>query len=72
MRVLVLPPTSTVQALSKELCQSTVRPSMYGLANPFLTSPLLEKTPRSIDTWEPDEVPVCITPTTLLFLYLRP
>ena len=45
---------------------------MCGLASPILTPPLSEKTPRSIDTWEPDEVPVYITPTTLLFLYLRP
>ena len=31
-----------------------------------------KETPRSIDTWEPGEVPVHTTPTTLLFLYLRP
>ena len=70
--MLIRPPTNTVPALFKELCQARVRPSIHGLVSPILTPFLSEKTPRSIDTWEPDEVPVCITPTTLLFLYLRP
>ena len=72
MPTLIPTPTSIVRALSKKLCQ--VRYDHQRVDWQFLSCQHLyqKKTSRSIDARELDEVPVHITPTTLLFLYLRP